>query len=501
MRKKKLIANTIMALANQIISLLCGFILPRQILLHFGSTTNGLVTSISQFLGFIAIMDMGVGAVVQSALYKPLAENNTQEISEILASAKKFFQRIAIILIGYTLVLTIAFPIYFKSSFGYVSTALLVVAISLSSIAQYYFGLTNQLLLNADQKSYVQLGAQCIATILNTVVSVFLMHLGASINAVKFGATIALMARPMILAIYVNRKYRIDKHVVLLGEPIKQKWNGLAQHVATFIVDRTDVAVLTLMSTLTNVSIYYVYHLVVTGLYQLFVVLTSGIQSLLGDMYAKNEKNKLNETFSFLEWAAHAGVSVLFGCTIVLIVPFVSVYTKGITDAEYLHPLFGTILTCAFACYCLRSFYHLMIKAVGHYKETQVSAIIEAVLNITVSVAMVWKYGLVGVAIGTLIAVLYRLIYFAVYLKSNIIRLSFGRFVKYFFTDTLTVCLICLLSRKFELEEITYKAWAFLGIKTFSVALLLSLAINFAFYYRQISILKKYITKPGRLKE
>lgn len=72
MRKKKLIYNTVSSLIYQIVTIVCGFILPRVILNYYGSEVNGLVNSITQFLQIIAFLDLGIGAVVKTSLYKPL---------------------------------------------------------------------------------------------------------------------------------------------------------------------------------------------------------------------------------------------------------------------------------------------------------------------------------------------------------------------------------------------------------------------------------------------
>ena len=98
-RGKKLALNTITSLILQLVTVVCGFILPRLILESFGSDVNGLVNSITQFLGVITLLDLGVGAVVQSALYKPLTEKDTDMISKIYVSANKFFRRLAEILL------------------------------------------------------------------------------------------------------------------------------------------------------------------------------------------------------------------------------------------------------------------------------------------------------------------------------------------------------------------------------------------------------------------
>ena len=76
--------NSGTSLLYQLVKLLCGFILPRMFLQYYGSAVNGLVSSITQFLGFITLAECGVGAVVQSALYKPLADKDETEISKII---------------------------------------------------------------------------------------------------------------------------------------------------------------------------------------------------------------------------------------------------------------------------------------------------------------------------------------------------------------------------------------------------------------------------------
>ena len=78
-RKRRLFYNTISSLIFQLTTIICGFILPRLILTAFGSEVNGLVNSIIQFLGIISFLELGVGAVVQSTLYKPLAEKNYKD--------------------------------------------------------------------------------------------------------------------------------------------------------------------------------------------------------------------------------------------------------------------------------------------------------------------------------------------------------------------------------------------------------------------------------------
>ena len=111
MRNKKLAWNTISGLVMQATTVLCGFILPRAILNRFGSDVNGLINSIAQFLQMIAFLELGVGAVIQSALYKPLADGDPVKISEVLVSGSRFFRKLGGILVVYVAALVVVFPV------------------------------------------------------------------------------------------------------------------------------------------------------------------------------------------------------------------------------------------------------------------------------------------------------------------------------------------------------------------------------------------------------
>ena len=485
-RGKKLALNTITSLAWQVVSVICGFILPRLILESFGSDVNGLVNSITQFLGVITLLDLGVGAVVQSALYKPLADNDTDMISKIYVSANNFFRRLAEILLVYVVLLMIFYPMLVNKSFGHMYTALLIAAICISSFAQYYFGIVNSLLLNADQRGYIQYVAQIITLILNTFACYIIIKLGASIQIVKLTTSLIFLLRPLFLVFYVKKHYSIDQKITYTEEPIKQKWNGMAQHFAAYVLSGTDNIVLTLFSTLSNVSIYSVYYMAIAGVRSALLSITNGFQSLIGEMLAKKETMKLNAFFGFVEWFLHTGTTLVFGCTGVLIVDFVRVYTYGINDADYIQPLFAVLITIANAGHCLRLPYNILILAAGHYKQTQSNYIIAMILNIVVSIATVKMWGLVGVAIGTLIAMAYQTVWMAKYDSKNIICWPFKNFLKQCGVDAITVIIASLATFKIPMLSVSYVSWFLLAIEVFGIWLIISIVINTIFYRERV---------------
>ncbi len=482
MRNKKLALNTISSLLFQITTIICGFILPRLILGSYGSEVNGLVNSISQFLGIISFLELGMGAVVQSSLYKPLADHDSAMVSKIIRSANRFFRKLALILLVYVLALIVTYPFFTTSTFDFAFIAFLIGAMCISSFAQYYFGVVDRLLLTADQRGYVQFFSQTITLILNTLVCSFLIRLGGSIQLVKLTTSVVFLGRPIFLRWYVNKHYSIDRKIEYEGEPIKQKWNGVAQHVSAVILDGTDTIVLTIFSTLSNVSVYSVYHLVVYGVKQLFTSMTNGIQALLGELWAKQEMDTLRKTFSWTEWIIHTGVVLIFGCTASLIVPFVQVYTKGVTDIDYSVPSFALLITIAHAMHCIRLPYNLMILAGGHYKQTQSNYVIAAAINIIVSVIMVSAFGLVGVAIGTLVAMLYQTVWMAWYDSKNFMNWPISSFIKQMSVDAGTFIICYYISIKMRLVSLTYLHWLLLAAEVFFVWLTVIIMVNLIFY-------------------
>ena len=494
---QKIILNTVFSIVTQLVTAVCGLILPHRILIAYGSEVNGLVTSITQFLGLITFLEFGVGAVVQSALYKPLSEKNNEELSKIIISSQKYFRKIGKIFLIYVIAIIFFYPLLINTTFDILFTGALIIIIAINSFAEYYFGITNQQLLNADQKSYIQLFLRTITQIINTILCIVFIKFGYSIHIVKLVTAIIFVIRPIGMSLYVRKNYNINYNVEIKEEPIKQKWNGLAQHIAAVVLDKTDVVVLTFFSTLVNVSIYSVYYLVVNNLRQLINSCSIGIQSLFGTLWAKGEKQKLYETFSLYEIIAHYIITIVFGLCGVFIIPFVKIYTLNLKEVNYIEPLFAYLLTFAYGMYCLRIFYNLMIKAAGHYKETQKSAIIEMMLNVIISVVLVRKIGLIGVAIGTFIAMSYRTLFLVWYLSKNIINRDIRYFIKNIFVDCIVVGGLIVIGNIFKYEYSNFVELIIGALIVGSIYSLVSVIINIIFYKNELVMIKAKANKNG----
>ena len=79
-RTKKTIYNTSVMMLYEVVTVVCSLILPRLLLVGFGSDVNGLVSSITKFLGYISFLRLGVAGSTRVALYKSLADSSDRAI-------------------------------------------------------------------------------------------------------------------------------------------------------------------------------------------------------------------------------------------------------------------------------------------------------------------------------------------------------------------------------------------------------------------------------------
>ena len=147
---------------------------------------------------------------------------------------------------------------------------------------------------------------------------------------------------------------------------------------------------------------------------------------------------------------------------------------------------FVVYITIAHGFHCLRLPYNIMIKAFGKYKETQLNFIIAAFINIVVSVVTVIFWGLIGVAIGTLIAMGYQTVWMAWFNAKHLIKISMKSFFKQMIVDILTVAFAGTVCSFLTLIQISYLWWAVLAVEVAGIWLMAILLINLIFYRSEL---------------
>ena len=414
--------NVASTLANQLITTLCGLVIPWIMIDTFGSAAYGATTSIAQFLSYISLFEGGIGRVARGALYKPLADRDDEGISQVYLAVKRFFSCIGLAFAGYAVVLAFVYhDIAEVAIFDREYTFMLVVGIAIGKFAEYMGGVSKVTLFNADQKQYVVNAVYIITNILNAGLIVLLAKCGADILWVKVMSSMVFVMRPVLYSLYLRRHYRIRRKGTRAVLP--NKFTGIAQHTAYVIQNNTDVLILTVLADLRSVAVYSVYHLIIFSMRNVVTSFTGGMEALLGDMVAKGEQETLRRTYRGYKLILTVLTVALFGATAVLILPFVRLYTADVTDADYIRPVFGLLLVLSEALNCLVLPCFNLTIAANKLRESQIGAYGEAAVNVVVSLVLVIVWDpLVGVALGTLASTVFKCVYYTVFTGREILK-------------------------------------------------------------------------------
>lgn len=426
-RGRQALLNTVSQLSVEFVAIVCGLILPRLIINTFGSTYNGLTNSISQFLSYAVLLRSGIGGATRAALYKPLHDGDINKINAIMSATNRFMKKIALILTVLIVLFSCVYPFLVIKDFDWLFSFTLFLIIGISTIAESLFGVTNFIFLQANQKLHIPAFAHIVSYIVNTVISVILLKSGFGIHIVKLGSAFAYTLYPVILSIYVKKKYRLDYSVKPDNLAIKQRWDAFFHQIAYFVTTNTDTIVLTICANMKEVSVYSVYNLVVVAIRKFSTSFTNGLESAFGNMIAGDEKEALKRNFMIVEMVSFLIGSFICIVSGIMIVPFVKLYTRNVFDVQYARPVFAMIMISSQFLETIRQPYQILIQAAGKYKETKRIVIFEPIINIVVSVILVLRFGLVGVAIGTLISVIIRTTGFSWYISKNYISNTFLR--------------------------------------------------------------------------
>jgi len=473
--------NAITSACVQLGSIIQGLVIPRVLLAAFGSDVNGLVSSISQFLNFFTIIEGGVIGVILASLYLPVTSKDYKKTGAVLSAAKQFLKKLALFFACYSVILGIVYPMI-NREFSWIYTFSLVLIIGITTFIQYYYIIIPQLVIRADNRVYVYNCICILFIIVNIFATIVCIKVTPEIHAVKLIAALVYLLQPIFLNLYVKKHYQIKKDEDADENVIKNRWNGLGASIANLVTTNTDVILLTLFSSLKTVSIYTVYYSIINSIRNLISSIGTGFQSLLGQQIAKKNDKLLDEYFRQYEFVTYniSGV-VLSSCTC-LIVPFVMIYTKGISDANYRQPVFAILICVAQYLICVREPYIQLTYSAGLFKETQNIAFGEAIINIVVSISLVFYYGIIGVAIGTVVSSIYRFIVTVFFLRTHIIKRSLRVTIKKFLIFFAVMVIDCVVGWNILPKEVNIYQWIVYGFIIFIVCTVLHIVVSFMFY-------------------
>lgn len=411
-------SRTILSLKNSIVALLFYFVnlilqfYSRQVFfVHLGTEVLGLNTTATSLLQFLNLAELGVGSAIGVTLYKPLLNKDYTSVNEIVSLQGWLYKRIGGVIILGSIVMMLFFPIIFSKSelplwYAYASYGVLL----FSSLLGYFFNY-KQIVLSASQQEYYirfSYNASMIAKVVCQIIALQMFD-----NPYIWWLCLEFVFA--IIASYALSKVVKRKCVYLstsdkLGSSVRKKYPDILLKVkqmffhkaSRYALTQTSPLIIYAYASLSLVAIYGNYLLVVTGITSLLTAIFDGTNAGVGNLVAEGDKEKILKVFRELFSSRFLIVSIASFCFYYVADPFVSIWI----GPDYILDVNSKIcLTVIFYLNTSRTVVDAFINAYGLFRDIA-APIIEAAINLGLSILLGYFFGLPGILAGVAISLL-----------------------------------------------------------------------------------------------
>lgn len=469
---KKSAKILVFGLISQVVTLSLGIIIPRLLIISYGSEINGLLSSIKQIFVYIALLEAGIGTAALQALYEPVANNNREKVSEIMSATAHYYRRTGILYGLSIVVLAFVYPLIFRSELNKLLIASIILLQGSAGVIRYFFQGKLIILLRVDGKSYITTNIATIVSVATYLVQIVLILCGFDIIAVQIAYFIINMAQMIYLTGYIKKHYDwLNLNAKPDYKALSSSRSVILHQVSGLIFNNTDVLLLTYFCGLKDVSVYSLYSLIISCVSNVIDTICSSVEFLLGQAFNADRKKflKIQEVYE----TYYLAISFcFFAITLIMLPSFIHLYSKGITDIDYVDRWLPYLFVILNVLMYARRTSSQIINFAGHFKQTQWRSAIESMINLTLSLICVQKFGIHGILMGTIVALLYRTNDIIIYANMKILDRKPWKTYRRWFVNTVVLVCCVYLSRKIIGEVDTYIAWVFNAIKVSIICIL-----------------------------
>lgn len=453
-RTKKVLANAKISLIFFVILLFLSFVSRSVFINNLGTEVLGLNTLVTNLIGFLNLAELGVVSAIATSLYKPIAENNKKEIIEVITIQGWLYRNIAYLIIGMALILMCFFPIIFKKiqlPLWYVYSIFCVLLIS--SLLTYFINY-KQVLLIAEMKEY-----KIILCIKTTQIAKILLQIFFVMNFSNgfFYWLMLELVYGIVSSFFLKRI--IDKEYPWLdinikkGKFLKNKHKNIIKHtkqlffhkIAGFVLLQTTPMLIYAYVSLTMVTVYDNYMMIILGIASLVTAVFSSFQPAIGNLVANDNKNIIlnffEEYFVLRYWIASILCVVLFfqGHNFVTLwvgEKFVLTGNAFIWLNVYLFLVLTRVIDP-------------FVYAFGLYGDIY-APIVEAIINLGLSMILGYYFGLSGIIAGVVISLIVIVsIWRPFYIYTLGFKAKFHHYIKKLITYIACILVSVILSKHF----------------------------------------------------
>lgn len=481
MRTEKSIINLITGIFSIFLISFGKFFTTKIFIEKLGADLNGLYQIFIQISAYLSLAEGGMGTSLIFILYTPLSEKNTSKINELLSAAKKIYRHIGLGIFFISIPLSLKLNFFINTSLNKKELSLLFM-LYIFRISIDYFTNISRFLFQADQKEYRINLITTIIKVLDLILQYLLLVYNFSLYFIFVKDILVIFFINLIIENKVKKEYTwLNLNNKTLDYSFIKNMKYLLIHtLCSAIVYNTDYILLGKFKTLTDVTLYSNYLMLINFSLSIPLKGINSIGASIGNLLNENNLKKTKQIFLELfnitfYIASLSGVILYF-----TISDFIELWLgkKFILDNISI-----IILIILYLHSLIRQPAGILVNSAGLFKETQNSVILEMSLNLILSLFMVKKYGIRGVLLGTLLAHLFSNFWYYPFICYKFVLKD--KIKKYFslFFQNLFELVILFLVIKFLLDKyFNFK----LSIYVFTIKIILIIFLTFiiqTFYY------------------
>ena len=392
----------------QLITIALGIYIPRLVLVNLGSEANGLLNSTNQMLVYLSLLEGGIGWTITQSLYRPIAENNHDETNGIMAASNDFHRQVGSMYFVGLIAIAFIYTFTVQTTFSKPTVFLVILLTGMPQVINFFFQGKYRTLLSVDGRGYVLTNMSTVFYIGTSITKIMLLLNGFGVIAIQMMYFVISLLQMIFILWYVKKSYPwLDLSVKPMKEKIGKRTSVFIHQITGYVFNSTDSLILTYFAGLKTVSVYAMYNMLFGMVNSLVGNVSGGVSFALGQMFQTDRERfiKVNNCFETLNLAfTFAACAVAYVC----ILPFMKLYTRGVTDINYIDAFLPVLFVVIVVLQAGRYPAQRIINYAGRFKETQPHALAEMIVNLIVSIVGVIHYGIYGVLFGTIAALIVR---------------------------------------------------------------------------------------------
>lgn len=447
--------NLIWGVINKTVALLLPFATRTIILYLLGARFLGIGTLFTSVLSFLSLTELGLSSAIVYAMYRPIAQERTEEICALLNFYKKLYRIIGVVMLGIgTLILPFIPKLMNDDAPAGINVYILFYLFLINSVISYFFAGYRSSLLSAHQREDVSTKVLTLVSLFVQGGQIIVLFLTRNFYAYAVVPIVGTLLTNFCYYIVTKKMFpsispsgKVDSTV---KNEIKKRISGLiGTRLNSIVIHSADTIVLSSFIGLTITAQYGNYYTIFNAVCGFIAVLYTSVTAGIGNKLVKDslvENKKLFDKLSYLNaWIVCFGST----CFLCLYEPFMKIW---VGDEMKLGFLFTCLMVLYFFIYQIQRTILTFKDAAGLWYEDKLRPYISMIINLISNIILVQFIGIYGVVLSTIISFLISLPWANKVLFENLFhsshRMNLVKILKYFVITAIacvaTYCFCCI---------------------------------------------------------